>query len=197
MALDYRRGVGRDLFDIGAQFLIGHHLHLRTLRRQRVPEALAGADEIAGRQVRNGADFAGGQFGLLVVSALILAVLVAQIVPIGADIGEPLGGRKIAVGDNGGYLLVDALVDFRRERVVPTTDHDDAGRVLRALGIDGGNEGREVDGGRTGNPHLDVERLPGGFQTGIDPLDEERKVGGIADPDILLAASAFVADRHV
>ena len=137
------------------------------------------------------------QAGVGVVAALILAVLVAEVVPIGAEIGQALGHRQVAVGDHGRHLLVDALVDLGGQRVVPAADDDHARRVLGALGIDRGDEGGEVDRGRAGDAHLDVERLARRLEPRIDPLDEQRQVRGVADPDIFLVAAAGVADRHV
>ena len=57
---------------------------------------------------------------LLVVAALILAVLIAEVVPVGAEIGEALGHRQVAVGDDGRDLLVDALVDLARRARRPS-----------------------------------------------------------------------------
>ena len=190
MALDDGRGVGGDLLDIGAGFLVGHDLDVRAFLGERIAQALARRDEVAGGEERDGADLAGRQARLGVVAALILAVLVAEIVPVGAEIGEALGGRQVAVGDDGRHLLVDALVDLGGERVVPAADDDHAGRVLGALGVDGGDEGGEVDRGRAGDADLDVERLAGRLEARIDPLDEERQVRGVADPDIFLVAAA-------
>ena len=132
-----------------------------------------------------------------VVPALVLAVLVAEVVPVGAEIGQALGHRQVAVGDDRRHLLVDALVDLGRERVVPAADDDDAGRVLGALRVDRGEERRQVDRRRAGDPDLDVQRLARRLQARIDPLDEQRQVRGVADPDVLLVGAARVADRHV
>ena len=123
-----------------------------------------------------------------VIAALVLAVLVAEIVPVGAEIGEALRHRQVAVGDDGRHLLVDALVDFGGERVVPAADDDHAGRVLGAFGVDRGDEGGKVDRGRAGDADLDVERLARRLEARIDPLDEQRQVRGVADPDIFLVA---------
>ena len=120
MALDDRGGVGGHLLDIGARLLVGHDLDARALLGECIAQALAGLDEVAGGEERDGADLAGLEPGLLVVAALILAVLVAEIVPVGAEIGQALGHRQVAVGDDGRHLLVDALVDLARRAHRPS-----------------------------------------------------------------------------
>ena len=197
MALDDRRGVRRDLLDVGAGLLVGHDRHVRAFLGERIAQTLAGGDEVARGEEGDGADLARRQAGIGMVAALILPVLVAEIVPVGAEIGQALRHRQVAVGDDGRHLLVDALVDFRGQRVVPAADDDHAGRVLGAFGVDGGDEGAEVDRGRPGDADLDVQRLARRFEPRIDPLDEERQVRGIADPDIFLVAAARIADRDV
>ena len=164
---------------------------------ERIAQTLAGGDEVARGEERDGADLAGLEPRFLVVAALVEAVLVAEVVPVGAEIGQALRRGEVAVGDDRRDLLVDALVDFRGESVVPAADDDDAGRVLGAFGVDRGDEGGKVDRGRAGDADLDVQRLARRLQPRIDPLDEERQVRGVADPDIFLVAAARVPDRNV
>ncbi len=197
VALDDGRGVGGHLLDVGAGLLVGHHLDARALLGERVAQALAGLDEVAGGEERDGADLAGLEARIGMVAALVLAVLIAQVVPVGAQVGEALGHRQVTVGDDGGNLLVDALVDLGGQRIVPATHDDHARRVLGAFGIDGGDEGGQVDRRGPGDADLDVERLAGRLETRVDPLHEQRQVRGVADPDVLLVAAARVTDRHV
>ena len=84
-----------------------------------------------------------------VVAALVLAVLVAEIVPVGSQISQAPGHGQVAIGDDHVQdLLVDALVNLGGERIVPAADHDHAGRVLGALGVDGRDErGRSTEVG--------------------------------------------------
>ena len=197
VALDDRRGVGRHLLDVGPGFLVGHHLDARALLGERVAQALARLDEVAGGEERDRADLAALETRLGMVAALVLAVLVAKVVPVGAEISEALGHRQVAVGNDRRHLLVDALVDLGGKGVVPAADHDHARRVLGALGVDRGDESGEIDRRRAGDPHVDVQRLARRLQARIDPLDEQRQVRGVADPDVLLVAPARIAERHV
>ena len=59
MALDDGRGVGGDLLDIGAGFLVGHHRDVRAFLGERIAQALARGDEVAGGEERDRADLAG------------------------------------------------------------------------------------------------------------------------------------------
>jgi hypothetical protein len=197
MALNDRGRVRRDLLDVGARLLVGHDLHVRAFLGQRITQALAGGDEVAGGEERDGADLTALQARIGVVAALVLTMLIAEVVPVGAEIGETLGHRQVTVGDHGRDLLVDALVHLGSQRVIPATDDNHAGRILGALSIDRGDEGSEVDGGRPGDAHLDVQRLARRLEPWIDPLDEQRQVRGVADPDIFLVAAAGVANRDV
>ncbi len=150
MALDDGGGIGATLLDIGARFLIGDHLHLRTAFGQRIAQALAGLNEVAGGKERDRADLARLETRISVITALIFAVPVAQIVPVGAEVGEALRHRRSpSVTTVGTFLSMHlSTSDARASSQPPTTITPR--RVLGALGIDGGDEGAEIDRGRTG-----------------------------------------------
>ena len=186
IALDNGGRVGGDLLDIRSRLFVSYNLHVRAFLGERVAQALPGSDEVACGKIGDRADLARRQVGFLVVAALILAMLIAEIVPVRADIGEALRRREIAVCYDRRHFLVDAFVDFRCQRVVPTADDNHAGRILGAFGIDSCDECREVDRCRTGDAHLYIECLAGRFKARIDALDEERQIGCVADPDIFL-----------
>ena len=81
-----RRRIGRDLLHVGARLLVGHHHHAWACGGERIAQSLAGRDEVRCRQERDGADLAFGQAAIGVVPALVLAVLIAQVVPVRAEV---------------------------------------------------------------------------------------------------------------
>ena len=122
---------------------------------------MARLHEAGAGKKRDRADLAALEPRVGVVAALILAVLVAQTVPVGSEIGETLRRGKITISHNSWNLVVNALVDLGSNRIVPATHYDYASRVLGAFGINSSDVGTQVDRSRTGDTYLYIQRLPG------------------------------------
>ena len=159
VALDDGRGVGGHLLDVGAG------------SPRRPPPSRPGSPRRARRAGPGGPAMKFWRRGtrwcrsrrlearLGVVAALVLAVLVAEVVPVGAEVGEPLGlGRSPSVTTVGTFLSMHLSTSAASASSQPPTTITPAGFLVHSASTVV-MKAREVDRGRAGDADLDVERL--------------------------------------